>query len=486
MNKQKLKKVIEIILFVFIVIQPIFDLKIFYNSISTLIRTIVIGILFIIYFFMDKGKKKWWFVPYIVIIIIYFVFHHMNALNFKSLVPGNFGYSILEEALYFIKMMMPFCLIYVLYCSDISYTKIIKIIAFTMSCVIIVSNLFLFSYGSYSDMTIKGNIFSWFTKSEYTFFDLASKGLFEYANQISAVLLMFLAVLFYEVLEKRKNKDIVILCCSIIALLMLGTKVAVLGIFIVFCYTVFLWFIKQVQNKTFQKKSLKIPAIILACYLLLLPANPAFNRIEMQNKAIEAAVPIVIEDEEVTEQVQNQENITEEENIQQKLPEESYPKDTGIHEIFIRDAYPYQYDKEFWNEIFKLDANLRIDFRYLEKAMIKRVVEINNNPADKYLGITNTRLQNIFNIEQDFIVQYYAIGIIGTILVLAPYGIILGYTGYKMMKKRKREIPYLEIILFLSISMMFCISYLSGNLLNSLSFTIYFAILFAFLLKQKV
>ncbi len=111
MNKQKLKKVIEIILFVFIVIQPIFDLKIFYNSISTLIRTIVIGILFIIYFFMDKGKKKWWFVPYIVIIIIYFVFHHMNALNFKSLVPGNFGYSILEEALYFIKMMMPFCLI---------------------------------------------------------------------------------------------------------------------------------------------------------------------------------------------------------------------------------------------------------------------------------------------------------------------------------------------------------------------------------------
>lgn len=489
MNKQKLKKIIEIILFVFIVIQPIFDLKIFYNSISTLIRTIVIGILFIIYFFLDKNKKKWWFVPYVIAIIIYFVFHHMNALNFKSLVPGNFEYSILEEALYFIKMMMPFCLIYILYHSDISYTKVIKIIVFTMSCVIIISNLFLFSYGSYSDVTIKGNIFSWFTESEYTFFDLASKGLFEYANQISAVLLMFLAVLLYEVLENRKLKEIGLLCCNILALLMLGTKVAVLGIFIVFCYTVFLWLIKQVKNRTFQKKSLKAPAIILVCYLLLLPANPAFNRMEVQNNAIETAAPIVIEDEkEINEQEQEQykENIAEKENTEQKQSEELYPKDTGIHEIFIRDAYPYQYDKEFWNGIFKLDANLRIDFRYLEKAMIKRVVEINNNPGDKYFGITNTRLQNIFNIEQDFIVQYYAIGIIGTILVLSPYGVILGYSVYKMIKKRKIEIPYLEIMLFLSISMMFCISYFSGNLLNSLSFTIYFAILFAFLLKQKV
>ena len=80
-----------------------------------------------------------------------------------------------------------------------------------------------------------------------------------------------------------------------------------------------------------------------------------------------------------------------------------------IHKQFIFENYPYKYDPEFWYEFLQEDISRTTDYRYIELSMIKRVVEINNNPLDKWLGITNTRLQNIFNIEKDFVVQYYAL-----------------------------------------------------------------------------
>ena len=77
----------------------------------------------------------------------------MNALNFRSLVPGNFDYSLIKEILYFVKMLAPFLLIYVLLKSNLSNVdtlRIIKIIVTLMSLTIIISNLFLFSYSSYN------------------------------------------------------------------------------------------------------------------------------------------------------------------------------------------------------------------------------------------------------------------------------------------------------------------------------------------------
>ena len=42
MKKIRIESILENIIIIFLIIQPIFDLKIFYNSISTLIRTVII------------------------------------------------------------------------------------------------------------------------------------------------------------------------------------------------------------------------------------------------------------------------------------------------------------------------------------------------------------------------------------------------------------------------------------------------------------
>ena len=196
-KKDNFLKIINFILIAFLLIEPVFDLKIFYNSISTLIRVIVFGILFLFYFFIiDKNKKKYLLLIYPFLLIIYIFFHHINAMHFNSLVPGNFNYSLQKEILYFVKMTVPFILIYILYVSQIDKNKIINVIKYIvliMGLIIIISNIFGFSYSSYNDLPIKANFFKWFNHdNNYTYQDLSSKGLFEFANQISAVLLMFM------------------------------------------------------------------------------------------------------------------------------------------------------------------------------------------------------------------------------------------------------------------------------------------------------
>ena len=498
-NNNKLNIIIKNILIIFIIIQPIFDLKIFYNSISTLIRVIFISLFFLYYFFKDATKKKYLLLIYPLLIMIYFIFHHFNALSFNSLVPGNFNYSFLKEGLYFVKMLCPFMLIFSIYKAKLSKKEIffiIKIIVLFVSIIIIFSNLFMFSYGTYSDEKIKANFFEWFNQnSTYEYLDLASKGLFEFANQISAILLMLLPVIVYLNLKSKNKFNITILCFNVFALTLLCTKVAIFGVVLVFIYTTIIYIIKNRKLK-----NISPVALVFLFYVLLLPFNPSFSRMIERERVIEAASLAVIDVPGGTEDIMLEETsdtlindfttapITKEQNeisndYKLSFIENNYEKQK-INENFVKNRYPYTYDPDFWYDILTNDYNNKSDFRYLEISMVKRVIEINNNKLDKWLGITYVRIQNIFNIEKDFIMQYYSLGIIGLSLALGPYFIILCYCFVKLLKKKFQSIENI-ILMGTTICMIFAISYYSGNLLNSLGFTIYFSIPFAIIIKAS-
>lgn len=436
MKKLNLNSLMHKILIVFLIIQPIFDIKFFYNSISTLIRVIVIFTLFFYYFFTSKNKHKFWILIYPALLGIYFIFHHINALNFYSLVPGNFDYSIIEEALYFVKMLSPFMLIYCIYKASLTKDTIISIMKYLVliiSLVIIISNLFVFSYGSYSDAIIKANFLEWFNpNSDYSYRDLASKGLFEFGNQIAAILIMFLPFMIYSALDKSKFMNWLIVVLNAFSLFLLCTRVSVLGVFIVFAYTIFTCcFINFIRKQHFGFKRYIPIIVILLVYSLLLPINPMFNRLaeretvietfkeenEEPNNLVDNSVPdrnIINNEIPSIKQAISNDNTNNEmpivgtSNYMIQYIEDNY-ESKQLHEQFLLENYPYKYDPEFWYNFLQQDISLTTDYRYIETSMVKRVVEINNNPLDKWLGITNTRLQNIFNIEQDFVVQYYAL-----------------------------------------------------------------------------
>ena len=458
-------------LILFLIVQPIFDLKIFYSSISTLIRVFFVVLFFLYYFINSKNKKKYFLLIYPLLILIYFIFHHLNALNFTSVVPGNFNYSIFQEALYFVKMICPYLLIYSLFKSNISKKEIyfiLKTLVLEISLIIIISNLFIFSYGSYSDAKIKANFLEWFNpNSSYTYKDLCSKGLFEAANQISATLLMFLPFIILLNLENKSKINLFILICNVLALLFLGTKVAVFGILIVFFYSS-LGFI--ILKKQIKKLFILIPCILI--YICLLPFNPTFSRISENKTVIETSLEVPVN--------QDAKSISEETFSAPESKEEyilKYYSQNNINENFVLNRYPYQYDADFWYEILTSNNPLKSNYRFLETAMVKRVISINNNKLDYLFGITYTRIQNIFNIEKDFVMQYYSLGIIGLVLILGPYFIILFYWTIKMFLSKLKELNLFSSVAFITICMIFFVSYYSGNLLNSLGFEIYLSLI---------
>lgn len=473
---------IKNLLILFLIVQPIFDLKMFYGSISTLIRVFFVVLFFVFYFINSKNKNKYFLLIYPFLILIYFIFHHLNALNFTSVVPGNFNYSIFQEALYFVKMICPYLLIYSLFKANISKKDIyfiLKTIVLEISLIIIISNLFLFSYGTYSDTKIKANFFEWFnSNSSYTYKDLCSKGLFEAANQISATLLMFLPFIILLNLEDKNKLNLFVLICNVIALLFLGTKVAVFGIIIVFLYTSLGYILLKKQLK---KLFILIPFILI--YICLLPFNPTFSRISENKAVIEASVKVPA--------VKNTENeFTSSEDIPIQESKEDYIlkyyAQNNINENFILNRYPYQYDADFWYDILTSDNPSKSDYRFLEEAMIKRVISINNNKFDSLFGITYTRVQNIFNIEKDFVMQYYSLGILGLLLVFAPYFLILFYWIFKMLNSKLKKLNIFSSVTFVTICMIFFVAYYSGNLLNSLGFGIYLSLITnALILRSK-
>ncbi len=67
-DSEKFDSIIKKILIVFFIIQPVFDMTYFYNSISTLIRVILVFAIFAYYFITSKNKKKYLLLIYPAIV----------------------------------------------------------------------------------------------------------------------------------------------------------------------------------------------------------------------------------------------------------------------------------------------------------------------------------------------------------------------------------------------------------------------------------
>lgn len=391
-------------------------------------------------------------------------------------------------------------LIYSLYKAELpkeEIVQIIKCLVLTVSLVIIISNLLGFSYGNYSDIPIKANFFEWFNdNSTYDYKDLASKGIFEFGNQISAVLIMFLPFMIYNVLKDFNFSNYFSLTCNTFALILLCTRVSVFGILIVFFYTLLTFIlISFIKKENFKLKKFIPIAIILLCYIIILPKNPMFNRLAEHSAIVENSTfqdqtsinNVTVSSEEFVNNTDSLSDTTDTSSYNHNTYMINYIENTyenkQLPKHFLFDRYPYQYDTEFWYDFLQKDVALTTDNRYIELSLIRRVVSLNNNSMDKLFGITNTRLQNIFNIERDFVVQYYALGILGLILVFAPYFIFIGAYIYITLHSKLKTLTISNLLSFITIIFIFGISYMSGNLFNSLSFSIYFTLCF-YLLRR--
>lgn len=442
----------------------ILDLHIFYNSISTLIKTLIITGYFTVLFikFSTKKERKYLFF-YLALSMIYIILHDIHVNNF------------LDETLYFWKMLLSTFTIYTIYKLNINYQKsikYIKLILWFITLNIIISDLFKIGYSSYSFERISYSILDWFNNKEIYFEDISCKGLFHLANQIIAVVLLYLPLLLNEIKEKNKIYDKMLCILTVISMLIIGNRLSSIGPLIIiavsFIIYIFLIFIKKEKaNYKFLLTLLiiTITSNILLAYSPLLKRKDFYDRLETNN---------------ITETTSKNQNITNKTPIKvnnslKNTVNELENKNLNMN--FINLYYPYETDKEFWDKLNKENVDFA-NSRYIERRIIKHISVKEDNHLNKYLGIGYNKAINIVNIEQDYIMQYYTIGIIGTIIFLSPYFICYLYLVFKLLANLEKRLNFLNIMYLLGIGIFLVSAYFSGNLLNAsstiipLSFTI--------------
>lgn len=511
----------------FLIIQPVIDIYILFKpevadflgfSPATIIRIAFVGIIGILILFTLKwNKKHCWFIAYGILIISYIILHHLHALKFNSLVPGNFNYSLVSELFYCIRMLMPLFIIFVSYYFEFKDDRLNKVVFWLVWLIagsIVITNFLGISLGSYSKVTIKGNILTWFMDGyqKYNYLDLASKGFFNDPNRISALMVLLTPLAFYCFVKKSNKSNLFLLIIQMLGMFMIGTKVATLGFvaltFLVACIYLYFTIIKKELK---WKSRIFISIIVLfICSIIILPHSPAINRTmiddnrsedynnNVDGKKDEEKKLFEIVDEKILENSQNVKGSTSFDMLYEEEKDNSiYISENTIfkidHEIsdsllipfieknymdfsinpeFILNSYPYQYDPYFWYQIMKQPLDQRTNFRSLEKAMLDRVKKINNNSLDRYFGITFTRMSNIFDLERDFQSHYYTLGILGLLLFLSPYLIIVVLAIWMMLYFYKDKFTFRNVMLLLGIGIALFAAFYSGNVMDGLVVTL--------------
>lgn len=475
-----MKKRISSFIYYFILLQPFLDLSIFYHgwlantvpfTLPTIIRVAALIVL-ICMFLSEKQnwrlKKNKWLLLYLLLFIIYSGAHLFHNQHFYSISSSSYGYSAAGEAFYLLRLLLPLLLIFFTFYSDFrsqQFQKVIYCLSTFFSSVIVLTNLLQISLRSYGNGLISKNIFFWYDQS-IGYSHLASKGWFNFANMVSAVLLMLLPLLLYYLTISFSGKNMLITSLHALAMIMLGTKVALFGLILalVLNFVVWLFHCFILKNATFNKKAALFLGAIFLIALALTPISPTLQRYRYEQYLAQHSNKNTAS---LTRKLKT--NLTRKNGSTQKAYAQKFVgdhyQDYSLNKRFVVKSYPYQRDPLFWTQIMQLPGQTRLKNRYLEKAMLDKVVATNNNHWDRFLGIGFMRQTHIFNLERDFTAQTYSLGILGSTLLLGPYLIILLMGIVYWLKKKDFRI-YLHSSLLLAISYLLLAAFSSGNVID--------------------
>ena len=477
-ERNNVKNIIENVTVFFLFLLPLFSTVFLYNKISTLIQIIFVFLLLFVtlIFYKDSRKNIKWMILYYVLCLIYLGVSFYHQEYFKSLLPSSYGFNIVSELLTILKLITPITFIYSLYYIKMPFKKymlVLKVWCILFAGSIVLTNIFKISLGSYSDTFITKNIFEW---SKYNYYKYtASKGYFMYANQASALCIIFLLMFIYDYLYNNKKSIIYVLLVSL-AMLMLGTRVSTLGGLLTLIFAIIFYFIINIFNKIRIKKRIYILVIPVLGWVLLLQVSPYNNRSIELNRSINRHMDdtSIVDDKAIVM------DDTSMDVDKTKYVYQNYNKDY-LPKVFFEKYYPIKYDEEFWYNFVKNNSIDKINYRYIEKSIIRRVVEVNNNALDKYIGISNSRIQNIVNIESDFYLHYYAFGIIGSIILLVIYLILFIYTFNNFVKIQN----YYAFIMLSCVVLFLFSAFLTGNIINSINTVLPFIFVVSGVIYEK-
>ncbi|GFZ26803.1 O-antigen ligase family protein [Lactobacillus corticis] len=473
-------------LYWFIMLQPFLDLYWFYHgklanalpfTLPTIIRILAVLVILGMFFSQKQNWQKLgqnkWLLAYIALLLIYSIIHLLYVRSFKSLNPTSYGYSVSGEIFYLVRMALPLMVIY--FTTQLNFTRtqlkhLVLGLSGLFSYTIVISNLFVISLRSYETGRISANIFQWFVDPNIGYSHMASKGFFNFANMVSAVLFMLLPLVLYYLFSDFSWKTIMASSIQALAMIEIGTKVALIGLIggLLVAVLVFLFHKYLVKDQKLQKsgKALLTALIIEIVAVAIIPFGPVVQRYNYEKLlANQSDASLTQLNQKLAQGNQKYQNQPEKLKAFQADFVKKYYKRYALNKKFVFKSYPYQYDPAFWVRIMKEPGTQRMQNRYVEKQMLNQARSYNDNRLDYLLGISYMRETNIFNLERDYLSQVYSLGIIGMLLFVGPSVILLLYAIFKWFKRKS----YLLSSLILASGFMVMAAFYSGNVMDFLT-----------------
>lgn len=516
------------LLLMFLIIQPFLDiylkvvgerLDILGFSLATLFR-IGFVIVALIYILIKRKSKKDIIVvgTYLLLVAIYSVIHIYNGQKFYNYFALGEGKGVFTELLYILRLTLPIMLLYCVYKEGVNIKKITKYLSLTailISTVIVITDIFKISFIAYSLKyeIVKDNIFSWFTDGyeKYYYSELTAKGWFYEGNSISALLVFTFPILLYNAMKHKKWYCYVGIFIQIIAMLMLGSRTASYGWILVYIgYILFYLVFNAVKKRKYDYKFIFSSIAIIIISIGILQYSPIemrmkyteqykkqYNQSKGEVKKEYNGIPIDklehdiiyngenvlkyvdavnkglidVSDKYSHAEVQKMVNNNELDALRDYIEKEYiYMNYVGnyINAFYVREVLPYNEDPEFWLEVLKMPFEKKSDNREMEKIIIKRLKENNDNfIMDTLFGLNDTALKSRgYVVETDFYSHYYTIGILGIIILFGPYIFVLAYCGIRILWDLKKKFTMGNVMYSLSLISALGMGYLSGHLMD--------------------
>ena len=518
--EQKKINVLNKILLIFLLLQPLFDvymavvgerLDVFGISIVTLIRTTLVTTLFAIvavYQIKNKIHYKLLYLifGYIGVVLLYTIAHHLNIVLSSGYYITEGIYNVVTEILYVERLIVPVLLVYSVIITKLDKVKLEQVlvtVATVISLVIIISNIFEVSFASYSqtegNSMISHNLFDWFRRDSIPYRESLSKGFFVSANQIGALLVVLLPIVIQYMLKENKSHLYFVFFSQIVAMTLIGTRVASLGWMLTCLVMAVVYTVLLAMKKTSKLSAQAICSIIVILEVgaLLYINSPAQNR-DFAESYDDMYDEELAEKEEAGEYIALEVFSTmldDEEKLSDYVGDEvsdkgleydamcKYISETHkyhfITKKYINNIYPYQDDPEFWLKIFAAPISIKADNRGRQIEIVKRIKQNNNNILfDTLFGMGATPMNSRgYMIENDLISHYYNLGIVGTIIFVAPF---ISCLVYVIIKLRKNIITLFNVQFIsyaLALCMAYFVGYFAGHVLDEYIVTIFLAVI---------
>lgn len=279
---------------------------------------------------------------------------------------------------------------------------------------------------------------------------------------------------------KRKWPIVLLIMLHSLCMMMIGTRVATLGVVLVAIAALFSYIgCSVLRLNPFRLKFFMIIIAMIALTVVVYPYTPAIKYQESNTQLIKN----LKEEEEKSDGINQMSNQVEQ---LQKHVDDKEGKDAVLiavlrensylftfPSIYYDKSYPIEFDPEFWNFVLNEPFEKRSDGRKLQKLFAEYKWDMMDT-KEKMLGMGFSRLsEGELILEQDGWRQLYTMGFVGVILFVGPYLLLVFLSTIRALLQFKKVVKFSNLMLLLSVGVGLGAAYYSGHVIDELFTNLY-------------